>query len=72
MSSLGTTFRQRLREAMAARSVKVSALAHKSGYSEEHIRRVLNGTRPNPSLMFVECVSGALEISPLTLLGERQ
>lgn len=65
---LNITFRERLAEAIANYSGSFVGLCNRAGYSTSYVRRVMDGERINPTLSFVECMAGALNIDPLKLL----
>lgn len=46
----------------------LKVIAHRAQYSESHIRKVLSGSKPNPSLKFVDRLAQALGVDPLELL----
>lgn len=69
--SLAVAFRQNMRAQRVARGLSQEALAVTAGYCESYISRVERGSKPNPSLAFVETIAGALGCAPAELLGAR-
>jgi len=69
MTGMRPAFRERLRIAMRADPRTQAEIAKKAGYGASHIRRVLSGERPNPTLQFVEVMAGTLGCEPAWLLG---
>ena len=61
-------FRHNLRAALRAHPMPLKVIAHRAQYSESHIRKVLSGSKPNPSLKFVDRLAQALGVDPLELL----
>lgn len=68
---INLTFRENLAAAIDRHPGSFVSLCHRTGYSASYVRRVLNGERVNPTLFFVECVAGALNVDPLKLLGAK-
>lgn len=62
-----TTFRERLIRALDT-ELSIAELARRSGYSARHIGAIVNGSRMNPTLAFVEAVAGAIGMDPLDML----
>lgn len=69
--SLPATFRANLGAALNADPRPRKAIASVSGYSESYIRRVTTGSKPNPTLSFVECMADTLGLDPIALLREK-
>lgn len=69
MTALGKVFRARLTSAVLSDRRSVPQLAVQSGYSQTHIRAVMDGARPNPTLAFVETMALTLQRDPAWLLG---
>lgn len=67
---LPAVFRLQLRAALEADPRPRKAIAIESGYSESYIQRIVAGTKPNPTLLFVSCMAQTLKIDPLDLLKE--
>lgn len=70
MTDLRHAFRANLTRAVEASPLKRYMIASRSGYSEIYIRRILNGTQDNPTLLFVHCIAKALGTTPADLLKE--
>lgn len=68
MIMLGNKFRENLRAAMRAHPDKALTICHRAGYDYSYVRKVLCGARPNPTLLFVESMAGALGRDPVELL----
>lgn len=66
---INLTFRKNLAAAIDRHPGTFVTLCNRTGYSTSYVRRVLNGERVNPTLFFVECIAGALDVDPLELLG---
>lgn len=60
MSALNERFRINLVNAIKADGRSVAAIARRSGYDQNHIRRIMNGTKPNPTLQFVQVMNDTL------------
>lgn len=60
MSALNEKFRINLVNAVAADGRSLSAIARKAGYDRNYIYRVMTGTKPNPTLQFVDVMSDTL------------
>lgn len=69
-TGINDVFRTRLRKFMRAHPDKYKVIAERAGYNFSHVRRVLSGERPNPTLYFVECMATALGVSPYELLKD--
>ena len=67
--SINRNFCKRLREEIAATGLPLKSIAHKSGYSVQHISAVIHERKPNPTLSFVDCMAKALGVSHLSLLN---
>ncbi len=63
------TFGQRLRHVLNVRRRSIESLALDSGYSERYIERLIRGDQSNPTLLFVDSVSRALNVSGAYLAG---
>ncbi len=63
------TFRRRLHEALSADPRLMKQIAIDSGYHAGHIRKVVRGSRANPTLAFVEAMAWTLKREPSWLLG---
>lgn len=70
--SLYDTFRRNLESAIAAHPSTFVSICTKAGYDCGYVRKVLTSKKVNPTLLFVECMAGALDLDPLDLLGERR
>ena len=70
--SLYDTFRHNLERAIAAHPGTFVSICTKAGYDCGYVRKVLTSKKVNPTLLFVECMAGALDLDPLDLLGERR
>ena len=70
MAGLNAAFRANLRRAMQAHPDKRMVICRKAGYSEGYVGHVLSGRRPNPTLLFVECMATALGVSVADLLKD--
>lgn len=68
MTSLNTTFRANLSAAIESHPDKTWVICERAGYDVSYVRRVLSGARPNPTLLFVESMAGALGVEVLDLL----
>jgi len=66
------TFRHNLRAAIKAHPLPLKAISHKAGYNYSYIRAVMSGKKANPTLLFVESMAGALEVTPQDLLTYSQ
>ncbi len=64
-------FCSNLRAAIDADPRSIKTLSNLAGYSESYVGRVLNGKKPNPTLLFVHCFAAALNRDPLDLLKAR-
>ena len=69
--SLYDTFRCNLADAIDRHPGTFQAICDRAGYNRGYVRKVLTNKRANPTLLFVECMAGALSIDPLDLLGRR-
>lgn len=67
---LNAVFRANLGRAMQAHPDKVEAICRRAGYSSSYVRRVIAGRKPNPTLLFVECMATALDASVADLLKD--
>ena len=72
MTSLYDTFRSNLENAIAHHPSTFQATCDKAGYNRGYVAKVLTKKRSNPTLLFVECMAGALDVNPLDLLAKRQ
>lgn len=68
---LNSVFRFNLRAAINAHPKTRKDICRTAGYSPGYVGHVLSGTKPNPSLYFVACMAGALDIDPLELLTSK-
>lgn len=66
---LGVAFRLRLKAAIRADPRTHAEIAKASGYSAPHIRHVISGHRPNPTLAFVETMAVTLDRDVAWMLG---
>lgn len=66
---LGVAFRSRMKMAIRADPRTHDEIAKASGYSAAHIRRVISGHRPNPTLAFVETMAVTLGHDVAWMLG---
>ncbi len=66
--SLNATFRVRLAAAIRSHPDKTLAICQRAGYDPSYVSRVLSGARPNPTLLFVESMAGALGVEVWDLL----
>lgn len=69
MSTVNITFRERLRLALDRDTRPRKSVASLSGYSEGYIRRVLAGTKPNPTINFAAAMAQVLGVSLAWLVG---
>ena len=69
-AGLNAAFRANLRRAMDAHPDGVGVISKKAGYSTAYVRRVITGSRPNPTLFFVECMATALGVSVADMLKD--
>ena len=67
--SLYDTFRRNLADAIALHPGTFQAICDRAGYNRGYVRKVLTNRKVNPTLLFVECMAGALGVDPLDLLG---
>lgn len=65
-------FRHNLSIAIADYPDTFQSICDRAGYNRGYVRKVLTSVNSNPTLLFVECMAGALDIDPLDLLGERR
>jgi transcriptional regulator with XRE-family HTH domain len=70
MAGLNAAFRTNLARAIEEHPDKMTAICRRAGYDRNYVRRVVIGARPNPTLLFVECMAGALGVDPLELLKD--
>ncbi len=68
---LNSIFRINLKAAIKAHPKTKKDICLTAGYSPGYVGHVLSGTKPNPSLYFVACMAGALNIDPLELLTSK-
>lgn len=66
---IARVFQEKLKEAIRNDPRPIKQLAFDAGYNYSHIRRVLSGERPNPTLQFVEVMADTLGVPVLYLLG---
>ena len=66
--TLQEIFRAKFRARVLADPRSVRTLADVSGYSESYISRVINGSKPNPTLAFVETMAVTLNVPLADLL----
>ena len=60
MTALNERFRNNLIDAVKADGRSLAAIARRSGYDRNYIKRVMTGVRPNPTLQFVQVMSDTL------------
>lgn len=61
-------FRENLRRSIASSELPLVTICDRAGYSTSYIRRILNGDKNNPTLLFVESIAAALDVNPFNLL----
>lgn len=66
---LADVFRHNLRARRQEAGMSITQLAERSGYDRVYITRVELGRRTNPTLAFIEAMTGSLECSAKDLLG---
>lgn len=69
--TLQETFRANLLAAIRRDGRPIKDIARVSGYSESHVRRMIKGHKPNPSLLVVQCLAEALGVEPSDMLKAR-
>lgn len=69
MTNLYDAFRDNLESAIAGYPGTFVSICKKAGYDRRYVRKVLTKAKANPTLLFVECMAGALGVDPLDLLG---
>lgn len=57
MSALNERFRINLVQAVEADGRSLAAIARRSGYDRNYIKRVMTGAKPNPTLQFVQVMN---------------
>lgn len=72
MSGISQAFRDRLKLALSEDPRSQREIARVSGYNDGYIRRLLNGTRSNPTLGFIETMSLTLGRDPAWMLGLKE
>lgn len=70
MAGLSAAFRANLRRAIEAHPHTKAAICRKAGYDRGYVRRVITGEKPNPTLLFVECMATALGVSVADMLKD--
>lgn len=61
--------RKNLRAAMRDSPLTIREICRKAGYNESYVRKVVGGTRYNPTILFAECMATAAGVSLADLLG---
>lgn len=69
--TLQEIFRANLRAAVRRDGRSIKAIASRSGYSETHVRRTINGDKPNPTLLVVQSLAETLGVEPADLMKGR-
>ena len=67
---LAKVFKENLRAAVKAHPLPTKAICHKAGYNYAYVRKVMSGSRTNPTLQFVESMAGAMGLTAWDLLKE--
>jgi transcriptional regulator with XRE-family HTH domain len=60
------TLSDRLRRLLEARSMSISEVSRLAGLSRQQVHRIVSGSNPNPGILLVERIAGAMGLS----LGE--
>ena len=68
--TLAQNFRANLRARVTDDPRSMRILADVSGYSASYIGRVMAGTMPNPTLLFVETMAATLNTTPTEMLRD--
>ncbi len=65
------TFRENLRAAIKAHPLPTKAICFKAGYNYAYVRKVMSGSKTNPTLLFVESMANAMDLTAWDLLREK-
>lgn len=63
-------FRENLRAAIKAHPLPTKAICFKAGYNYSYIRKVISGSKTNPTLQLVESMANAMGLTAWDLLKE--
>ena len=65
------TFRENLRAAIKTHPLPTKAICFKAGYNYAYVRKVMSGSKTNPTLQFVESMANAMDLTAWDLLREK-
>ncbi len=65
---LSEVFRANLRAAIKAHPLPTKAISYKAGYNYAYVRKVMSGSKTNPTLQFVEALAQVLGVTATDLL----